>query len=103
VTLDPDATVDVALRRALDGYTALTELGEEVEDEWTYAQDLAAAWRGRLEEVAAERDREPIDAPVAAAIEAVVAEIGRITDPHRAIDWLSTFPQVVLIALGERP
>ena len=26
-----------------------------------------------------------------------------ITDPHRAIDWLSTYPQVVLIALGERP
>ena len=23
-----------------------------------------------------------------------------ITDPHRAIDWLSTFPQVVLVALG---
>ena len=25
------------------------------------------------------------------------------SDPHRAIDWLSTFPQVVLVALGERP
>ena len=24
------------------------------------------------------------------------------SDPHRAIDWLSTFPQVVLLALGER-
>ena len=22
-------------------------------------------------------------------------------DPHRAIDWLSTFPQVVLVAVGE--
>jgi hypothetical protein len=36
-----------------------------------------------------------------AAIEALLAEAGRITDPHRAIDWLSTFPQVALAALGE--
>ena len=28
---------------------------------------------------------------------------GGSSDPHRAIDWLSTFPQVVLVALGERP
>ena len=32
-----------------------------------------------------------------------IDEIGRISDPHRAIDWLSTFPQVVLLALGEPP
>jgi hypothetical protein len=24
-----------------------------------------------------------------------------VTDPHRAIDWLSTLPQVALAALGE--
>ena len=34
---------------------------------------------------------------------AAIDEIGRIEDPHRAIDWLSTFPQVVLLAIGERP
>lgn len=31
----------------------------------------------------------------------LVEEAGRITDPHRAIDWLSTLPQVALAALGE--
>jgi hypothetical protein len=29
-----------------------------------------------------------------------IAEIGLIADPHRAIDWLSTFPHVVALALG---
>ena len=37
-----------------------------------------------------------------AAISRAVDEIGRISDPHRAIDWLSTFPQIVLVTLGER-
>ena len=37
------------------------------------------------------------------AIERAIDEIGLITDPHRAIDWLSTFPQVTLLALGETP
>ena len=32
-----------------------------------------------------------------------LTEAGLIEDPHRAIDWLSTFPQVVLAAIGERP
>jgi hypothetical protein len=36
-------------------------------------------------------------------VERAVDEIGRISDPYRAVDWLSTFPQVVLTALGERP
>jgi len=109
VTLDPDATGDVdaridgAIGRAIEAYGALTDLGEEIDDEWTYVQDLADAWRVRLEDVAAARGPETIDPAVSAAVEAAVAEISRITDPHRAIDWLSTFPQVVLLALGERP
>ena len=41
--------------------------------------------------------------PGGPAIDRAIDEIGRIADPHRAIDWLSTFPQVVLLALGERP
>ena len=32
-------------------YDELTELGEEIEDEWTYVNDLASAWRERLEDV----------------------------------------------------
>lgn len=109
MTLDPDATGDVdatidgAIDRAIEAYGALTDLGEEIDDEWTYVQDLADAWRVRLEDVAAARGPETIDPAVSAAVEAAVAEISRITDPHRAIDWLSTFPQVVLLALGERP
>ncbi len=49
-----------------------------------------------------ERGSEPVTALEEAAIGRAIDEIGRISDPHRAIDWLSTFPQVVLVALGER-
>ena len=38
---------------------------------------------------------------VSAAVDRAIDEVGLITDPHRAIDWLSTFPQVVLVAFGE--
>jgi hypothetical protein len=34
-------------------------------------------------------------------VDAAIEEIGRITDPHRAIDWLSTFPDLVALALDE--
>ena len=39
----------------------------------------------------------------AGAIDRAIVEVDLIEDPHRAIDWLSTFPQVVLLALGEQP
>jgi hypothetical protein len=58
----PATTVDEAIDHALAAYARLTELAEEIEDEWSY-----------------------------------------VNDPHRAIDWLSTFPQVALLALGETP
>ncbi|MFP5341929.1 MAG: hypothetical protein ACLGIJ_03235 [Candidatus Limnocylindria bacterium] len=89
--------------RALAGYADLTALGEEIEDEWSYVNDLAGAWTERLEAVRASRGEQAATPAEAAAVDAAVAEIGRIGDPHRAIDWLSTFPQVVLVALGERP
>ena len=44
------------------------------------------------------RDDDPSRRGRAAAIDRAVDEIGLIEDPHRAIDWLSTFPQVVLLA-----
>jgi hypothetical protein len=56
-----------------------------------------------MDDVADARGHEPAAAGVAAAIPALVAEVAALDDPHRAIDWLSTFPQVLLIALGERP
>ena len=99
----PDATLDEALARALTAYDELASLGEDVEDEWTYVTDLATAWRDRLEGVADARGAEPATPATERAIDRAIEEIARIEDPHRAIDWLSTFPQVVLVALGETP
>ena len=96
-----DETVGEVLARALDAYEDLGSLGEEVEDEWTYVTDLQSTWRERFDEVVAGRGAEPVDPRAAAAVALAIAEIGRIEDPHRAIDWLSTFPQVVLLAVGE--
>ncbi len=87
----------------LAAHEDLAALGEEIEDEWSYVRDLEAAWRDRLERSAAQRADTLVDEPVELAIRAAIAEIGRVRDPHRAIDWLSTFPQVVLTAMGEVP
>lgn len=96
-------TVDDVIARALEAYEALTSLGEDIEDEWSYVNDLSGAWRDRIDEVVATRGGSVVEPEVEEAIDAACAEIGRLTDPHRAIDWLSTFPQVVLLALGEQP
>lgn len=96
-------TIKPAIDRALEAYSALTERGEELEDEWSYVNELADAWRRRLAEVADRRGMEPAPEAFGAAVDRAIAEIGAITDPHRAIDWLSTFPQVVLLAVGEQP
>jgi len=99
--MDDVTTIDDLITLTLEAYARLQERGEEIEDEWTYVNDLAAAWRERLGQVAAARGTEPARPGVPEAVERAIAEIGLITDPHRAIDWLSTFPQVVLVALGE--
>lgn len=96
-------TIREVLDRALDAYASLTELGEDVEDEWSYVNDLSAAWRDRLDAAATERGTDAAAAAAAVAVDRAIDEIGRIADPHRAIDWLSTFPQVVLLAIGEEP
>ena len=96
-------TLRDVIDHALDAYTALGELGEEIEDEWSYVTDLGEAWRARLETVRDERGHEVAAPELSAAVARVIEEIGRIEDPHRAIDWLSTFPQVVLVAVGEGP
>jgi hypothetical protein len=98
----PAETVHDAIDRAQTAYAALGELGETIDDEWSYVTDLATAWLTRLDEVAGARGSEALDDDQGAAIDRAIDEIGRIVDPHRAIDWLSTFPQVVLLALGER-
>ena len=94
-------TVASLVGRSLVAYETLAGVGEVVDDEWQYLQDLGTVWRARLSAVATARGDEPASPEAAAAVDAAIAEIGRITDPHRAIDWLSTFPQVVLYALGE--
>jgi len=98
----PD-TVRSALARALDALDGLQQLGEDVDDEWTYVNDLGEAWRGRLETVVESSGDDPLPEGRAAAVDRAIEEAGLISDPHRAIDWLSTFPQVVLLAVGERP
>jgi hypothetical protein len=96
-------TIRESIGRSLDTYLVLEELGEQIEDEWSYVSDLTDAWRTRLDEVAAHRGEAEASDETSVAIDLAIDEIGRIEDPHRAIDWLSTFPQVVLAALGERP
>ena len=91
-----------AVARALEAFEALVELGETVEDEWTYVTDLAAAGRAAIR--AAEGDPlTALPAPRASAIVAAALEIGRIRDPHRAIDWMSTYPAVITLALALEP
>ena len=98
-----DETIRDLIDRALDAYALLEELGEEIEDEWSYVADLSDAWRTRFDAIAAHRGVAEASDEAGAAVDVAIDEIGRIEDPHRAIDWLSTFPQVVLLAIGERP
>jgi hypothetical protein len=88
---------------ALDAYSSLVELAEALDEEWSYVNDLAEAWRERLTEVADRRGAEPVPEATSAAVGRAIAEISLIADPHRAIDWLSTYPQVVLLAFDESP
>jgi hypothetical protein len=95
-----DATLDTVIARALDAYAGLGDVGEAIDDEWTYVDELSTAWREHLEEVVATRAGEELDASTVAAVDRLIEEVALIEDPHRAIDWLSTFPQVVLVAIG---
>lgn len=98
-----DETIHDLIERVLDAYAHLEERGEEIEDEWSYVADLSDVWRTRFDTVSSHRGADDATDEMSAAIDLAIDEIGRIEDPHRAIDWLSTFPQVVLLALGERP
>jgi hypothetical protein len=96
-------TIREAIDRCLDAYVVLQELGEQIEDEWSYVADLTDAWQTRFDEFVAHQGEAETPDETSLAIDLAIDEIRRIQDPHRAIDWLSTFPQVVLVALGERP
>jgi len=103
VELDAPATLADVLVRARDAYEELLGVGEAIEDEWSETTDLASAWQERLDAVTASRGAEAATPRLVSAVAALVDEAASIDDPHRAIDWLSTFPQVLLIAIGERP
>jgi hypothetical protein len=96
-------SVSDAIIAASAAYDELAKLAESVEDEWSYVTDLADAWRERLADVADTRGEEPAGPGVADAVAVLAAEAAAIDDPHRAIDWLSTYPQVLLVSIGERP
>ncbi len=96
-------TIGDLLARAIVAHEALVALGEEIEDEWGYVQDLAAAWRTAFDRLGDTERHAAATPPMVAAVNRLVEEVGRISDPHRAIDWLSTFPQAVLLALGADP
>jgi hypothetical protein len=95
-------TLEQGLDRWLAAYDAIAELGEDVEEEWSYVNDLANAWRARMQELVGRRADEPIAPALTDALDVLIAEMALIEDPHRAIDWLSTAPQVALLALGEQ-
>lgn len=94
-------SIPVLVERIVGALGTLAVLGESVEDEWTYVHDLEAVWSARLRAIAATRSSAEIPADLEPAIDRLIDEVGRITDPHRAIDWLSTLPQATLVALGE--
>ncbi len=89
---------DQVVERAVEAYRTLADLAETVEDEWQYVTDLADAYLQSIQTLA--DSGQPFTANQTAAVYEAVAEIGLITDPHKAIDWLSTFPHVVALALA---
>ena len=93
-------TVSTLVSRAIAAHEGLEATAESIEDEWQYVADLGSAWRSRLRAVGAART-DDVPEEVTAAIERAIDEAGLVHDPHRAIDWLSTLPQIVLLALGE--
>ena len=95
------STLRSLLDGALETLERLGALGEDVEDEWTYVTDLVAAQRLRLEAIVERRGDELTEPATDRAVELASEEAGLITDPHRAIDWLSTFPELVALAVGE--
>ena len=95
------ATIADLVDRALVGFDTLAATAEPIADEWQYLTDLDTVWRARLRAVAEARGNQAAPVGAEAAVEELVAEAARITDPHRAIDWLSTLPQVALAAIGE--
>jgi hypothetical protein len=95
------ATISELMERAIAALETLATTAEPIVDEQQYVRDLVLVWTARLRAVGADRAIQAGAPELDDAIEWIVAEAGRIADPHRAIDWLSTLPQVALLAVGE--
>jgi hypothetical protein len=91
---------DQVVQRAVEAYEALAELAETIEDEWQYVTDLTDAYLPSIQALADANSGRALTANQIAAVDEAIAETGLITDPHKAIDWLSTFPHVVALALA---
>ena len=91
---------DQVVQRAAEAYEALAALAETIEDEWQYVTDLTDVYLPSIQALAGLNPRRPLTANQIAAVDEAIAEIRLITDPHKAIDWLSTFPHVLALALG---
>jgi hypothetical protein len=91
---------DVITGRAAEAYRTLADLAESVEDEWQYVNDLVDAYSPAIEALALVQGGRAPTAAETEAVDEAIAEIGLVTDPHKAIDWLSTFPHVAALALG---
>jgi len=94
-------SIDELIDRAQAGFDELGLLAEDVADEWTFVTELVAAQGRRFGAIAARRGAEDAPESVEQAVNELIGEIGLIDDPHRAIDWLSTFPDLIAMALGE--
>jgi hypothetical protein len=101
VTERPPEPIDAVLQRALEALDGLAELGESIADEWQYVNDLLRIHAADLRALAA-ADPRPVAGAAVEAVDLLADEAARITDPHRAIDWLSTLPQAVRLALELR-
>ena len=88
-----------ATERAAAAYRTLGDLAETVEDEWQYVTDLVDAYLPGIESLV-EAGPARLSPGQTEAVDEAIVEIGLISDPHKAIDWLSTFPHVIGLALG---
>jgi hypothetical protein len=88
------------IERAAASYRALAELAEAIEDEWQYVTDLVEAYEPAILALGDGGGERPLGPGQVAAVDEAIAEIELIADPHKAIDWLSTFPHVLALALG---
>jgi hypothetical protein len=100
---DAEARLTATIGRALAAYRALGALGETVADEWQYVNDLVTVYSADLESLRAAGPDRVLPSSAVHAVEVAIEEIALIADPHRAIDWLSTFPQIVRLVVAPPP